>query len=157
MTAVDPKLTFRELIGEREIHTNQRSTSPVRSTHALTRSLFGAGLYLMIPPAFAEVSDQILSVPGMWVQALLIGCAAILAGIFRWWLALPFVVLPIVIALSTFGLRHGSELGPQIIREQGESYFLNFYASASLAAVLVGIGIWMGWRRRKAAKEADDH
>ena len=157
MTATDPKQPFRRLIGEREIHTNQRSTSPVRQTHALTRTLFGVGLYLMIPPAFAELSDQILSVPGMWIQALLVGCAAILAGRFRWWLGMPFMVLPIVIALSTFGLRHGSEIGPEIIKEKGESYFLNFYASAFLAAVLVGIGIWMGWRRRKATKEANDH
>ena len=157
MTDTDPQQPFRELVGECEIHTNQRSTSPVRPTHALTRTLSATGLYLMTPPAFAEVSDKILSVPGMWVQALLIGCAAILAGRFRWWLGLPFMVLPIVIALSTFGLRHGSELGPAIIKEQGESYFLNFYASAFLAAAMVGIGIWMGWRRRKAARDADAH
>jgi len=156
MAVTDLEQPFRVLIGEREILTNQHSIS-LCPTQSLTRILFCAGLNLMSPPAFAEVSDKILSVPGMWLQALLIGCAAILTGRFRWWLGLPFLVLPIVIALSTFGLRHASELGSAIIKERGESYFLNLYASAFLAAVLVGIGIWIGWRRRKAAKDSDDH
>ena len=69
---------------------------------------------------------------------------------------MPFMILPIVIALSTFGLRHTSGLGPDIIKEQGESYFLNFYASALLAAVMVGMGIWVGWRRRKPSTEEID-
>jgi hypothetical protein len=85
----------------------------------------------------------------MWSQAVLIGCIAIVAGRFRWWLGLPLMILPVVIALSTFGLRHTPGLGAEIIKEKGESYFLNFYASALLAAVMVGIGIWLGWRRRK--------
>jgi hypothetical protein len=112
--------------------------------------------FLFAAPAYADVSDKVLSVPGMWVQAVLIGCVAILAGRFRWWLALPFMVLPIVIALSTFGLRHTSGMGPDIINKQGESYFLNFYASALMAAVLVGTGIWIGWRRRKPSSEDID-
>ena len=37
-------------------------------------------LFLFTAPAFAEVSEKILSVPGMWVQAVLIGCVAILVG-----------------------------------------------------------------------------
>lgn len=111
---------------------------------------------LFAAPAFAEVSDKILSVPGMWVQAVLISCVALLVGRFRWWLGLPFMVLPIVIALSAFGLKHTSGLGPDIIKEQGVSYFLNFYASALLAAVSVGMGIWLGWRRRKPSADNFD-
>lgn len=106
-------------------------------------------LLLLAMPASAEVSDKILSIPGMWLQAVLIGGVAILAGRFRWWLGLPFMILPIVVALSTFGLRHSPDLGPAIISEQGEPYFLNFYASALLAALMVGAGVWMGWRRRR--------
>jgi len=89
----------------------------------------------------------------MWLQAVLIGGVAVLVGRFRWWLGLPFMILPIVIALSTLGLRHSPDLGPAIIKEQGESYFFHFYASALLAALLVGIGIWMGWQRRKQPAE----
>ena len=109
------------------------------------------GLCLSATPVCAEVSDKVLSVPGMWVQAVLIGCVAILAGRFRWWLGLPFMILPVVIALSTFGLRHTSGLGPAIIEELGESYFLNFYASAMLAALMVVMGIWLGWRRKTSS------
>jgi membrane associated rhomboid family serine protease len=47
-------------------------------------------------------------------------------------------------------------MGPDIINKQGESYFLNFYASALMAAVLVGTGIWIGWRRRKPSSEDID-
>ena len=116
----------------------------------------GAGLWLFAPPALAEVSDKILPIPGMWVQALLIGGIAILAGRFRWWLGVPFLILPIVIALSTFGLRHGSDLGPAIIKEQGETYFHHFYASSLLAASLVALGIWIGWRRRRTTTDNDE-
>ena len=86
----------------------------------------------------------------------MIGGIAILAGWFRWWLGLPFMILPIVIALSTVGLRHDPEMGRAIIKEQGLTYFHNFYASALLAALLVGVGIWMGWRRRRHSAEYDD-
>lgn len=147
---------FQELSQGREIIEYSRSGNYTLQSYALGRSLFGSGLWLLAAPAHAEVSDKVLSIPGMWVQAFLIGGVAILAGRFRWWLGLPFMVLPIVIALSTFGLRHASELGPAIVKEQGESYFLNFYASALLTALLVGIGIWMGLRRRKRPPEEID-
>ena len=151
ISAAEPEQPFPKSIGGREILTNQRLIFRILPSLAVTRGLLGAGLCLLASPAFAEVSDKILSVPGMWVQAILIGCVAIFAGRFRWWLGLPFMVLPIVIALGAFGLRHASELGREIIKEQGESYFVNFYASALLAALMVGMGIWMGWRRRQQA------
>jgi hypothetical protein len=122
----------------------------------LRRKVLGVGSWLLAAPAFADVSDKILSVPGMWLQAVLIGGAAILAGWFRWWLGLPFMILPIVIALSTVGLGHDPEMGPAIIKEQGLTYFQNFYASALLAALLVGVGMWIGWRRRRRLPEDDD-
>ena len=156
MSVTDPKQPFRQSTGVRGIHTNQRSRMRNSPSHALTRKPMGASLCLLATPAFAEVSDQVLSVPGMWVQAVVIGCAAFLAGRFRWWLGLPFMILPVVIALSTFGLRHTSAMGPDIIKEQGESYFLNFYASALLAAVMVAMGISVGWRRRKTSTEEID-
>lgn len=125
-------------------------------SHALRTKVIGFGVWLLAPTAFAEVSDKILSIPGMWVQAILIGGVAVLLGRFRWWLGLPFFILPIVIALGAFGLRHAPERGPAIIAEQGETYFIHFYTSALLAALLVGIGVWMGWRRRKPSADEID-
>lgn len=156
MTAVDPLQPFHVSTGGRSILTILRLINWTFQFRAFAKRLIGVVLLLFAAPVSAEVSEKMLSVPGMWVQAVLIGCVAILVGRFRWWLGLPFMVLPIVIALSTFGLRHTSGLGPDIIKEQGESYFLNFYASALLAAVLVGMGIWIGWRRRRRLSEDID-
>lgn len=92
----------------------------------------------------------------MWVQAIVIGSLAILAGRIRWWLALPFMILPAVIALGAFGLRYASPPGTDVGGQPSESYFLNFYASALLAAAMVGTGIWIGWRRRNPPAEEPD-
>lgn len=58
-------------------------------------------------------------------------------------------MLPLVLALATFGRRHDPEMAPAIIEEQGLVYFQYSYASAVLAALMVGAGVWISWRRRK--------
>ena len=121
------------------------------------RFALGSGLYLLATPAFAEVSDKILSIPGMWLQAVLIGGIAILACRFRWWIGLPFMILPIVIALSTFGLKLDPELSPAIIEAHGEAYFHIFYASALFAAIMIAVGMWMGWQRNRHSAGADEN
>ena len=156
MAAPDSNQVLLDSIGGRAILTIHRPNGYLFQSRADARRLIGMVFCLLAAPAFAEVSEKILSVRGMWVQAFLIGCVAILAGRFRWWLGLPFMVLPIVIALAAFGRRHTPGLGPDIVKEQGEAYFLNFYASALLAAFLVGAGIWIGWRRRKRLSDHND-
>ncbi len=126
----------------------QRSRRGTSMSLSLGRSATSLVLLLMASPAVADVSDEVLSVPGMWLQAVLIGSIAILLGRFRWWLGLPLMILPIVIALSTVWLEDLSGMGPEIVEELGHSYFTHFYASALLAAIMVGIGVRMGWRRR---------
>lgn len=146
---------FGTLFGEYEIGAFQQSTSCTSHTTSLIKPVLGAVLCSLAAPAFAEAADNVLSIPGMWIQAVLIGGLAILAGRFRWWLGLPFMVLPLVIALATFGRRLDPEVAPAIIREQGLVYFQNSYASAVMAALMVGVGIWMGWGRRKRLKRDD--
>ena len=106
-------------------------------------------------PAIAEVSDKMLSIPGMWLQAILIGGLAIIAARLRWWLGLPFLIFPLVIALATFERRHDPAMAPAIIEDQGLVYFQYSYASAALAALMVGIGIWMGWGRSRRLERGD--
>ena len=79
----------------------------------------------------------------------------LVAGRFRWWLGIPFLLLPLVIALATFGRRHDPEIAPAIIEEQGMVYFEHSYASAGLAALMVGVGMWMGWSRRTRIERDD--
>lgn len=86
---------------------------------------------------------------------MLIGALAILASRFRWWLGLPFLILPLVIALATFGRRHDPEIAPAIIEDHGLVYFQYSYAAAVLAALMVGVGIWMGWGRRRRLERDD--
>lgn len=121
------------------------------------RLVLSAGLLVFATPAIAEVSDKVLSIPGMWIQAVSIGGLAILAGWFRWWLGAAFMILPVVVALSTLGLRNDPDLGPAIIEEQGLAYFQNFYASALLAALMVITGMWIGWRRKRHSLRGGDN
>jgi hypothetical protein len=155
ISATDPKQPFGKLFGAYEIGAFQQSTSCKSHSPSLRGLVLGAGLCSLSAPAIAEVSDKILSIPGMWLQAILIGGLAILAGRLRWWLGLPFLILPLVIALATFGRRHDPEMAPAIIEDQGLVYFQYSYASAALAALLVGVGIWMGWGRRRRLKRDD--
>ena len=47
----------------------------------MTRFAFIASAVFLATPAFAEVSDKVLSIPGMWFQAVIIGLVAILVGV----------------------------------------------------------------------------
>ncbi len=92
---------------------------------------------------------KMLSIPGIWVQAAMIGAVAFLVGWFRWWLALPLLLLPAVIALAALGSRYDESVARAIVEEHGDVYFAHSYASAGLAAVLVGVASWIGWRRKQ--------
>ncbi len=118
----------------------------------LKRIVFTAFALLFAAYSFAEASVTVLSVPGLWTQAVLIGGIAILAGWFRWWLGMVFLILPIVLFLSTIGARHTRDSGP-IIEEYGYAWFQHSYGSAFLATLMVLLGIWIGWRRRKSRQQ----
>ena len=116
-----------------------------------------AAAALLFPPcSYAEVSASVLSVPGLWTQAVLIGVVAILAGRFRWWIGVLFLILPIVLFLSTFGARYTPDDFPAIIEEHGYAWFQHSYSSTFLVTLMVSLGIWIGWRRRKTRKQIPD-
>lgn len=119
-------------------------------------TVFAAFTLLFAPCSYAEVSVSVLSVPGLWTQALLIGVVAILAGWFRWWIGVLFLILPIVLFLSTFGTRHTRDKFPAIIEEHGYAWFQHSYSSSFLATLMVLLGIWIGWRRRKTRQQISE-
>jgi hypothetical protein len=112
---------------------------------------------LFFPPSsYAEASFTVLSVPGLWTQAVLIGAVAILAGWLRWWIGVPFLILPIFLFLSTFGSRHMEDRFPAIIEEHGYAWFQHSYSSSFLTTIMVLLGIWIGWWRRKSRQQISE-
>ena len=118
----------------------------------LKRIVVAAFALLFAPQSFAEVSVTVLSIPGLWTQAVLIGGIAILAGWFRWWLGMMFLILPIVLFLSSLETRHTRESSP-IIEEYGYAWFQHSYGSAFLVTLMVLLGMWIGWRRGKTRQQ----
>jgi len=121
-----------------------------------TTLLFSVGALLPTPIAWAEVSDKFISVPGMWIQAILFGALAVLAGRFRWWVGLACITIPVGMLISTVGLHTSSDMGPALIKEQGPQYFYNHYATVLVVALMVALGIWIGWRHKESSPSSND-
>lgn len=96
--------------------------------------------------ALFEVMDKEPSLLDVWVIALVLGIGGFLLSRYRYWLL--FAVLPLSLF---FVLGHLSELndpsvGPNIVREAGQSYVEQSYIAMAVAVILPCLGII---RRRK--------
>lgn len=115
----------------------------------LFRPTVGAFVVAAVPsPGFAEVSDKVSSIPEHWMVALPVAAIMLLAARWRWWLALP-LALPLL-ALICAGLALPTEpyIGPALLQEQGWPYFGSLWGSDVVMAAGLGVGAWLGWRRR---------
>ena len=108
-------------------------------------------LVLATLPALAEVSDKVATVPQLWLTALLAGVAALLASRYRFLLGL--LLLPVSLFLSFAALEPINDpyVGPAVISELGNLYVLSGYGSAFTLLGLHGVGLWLGWRRKRSA------
>jgi hypothetical protein len=106
-------------------------------------------LTLVSPEVMAEVSDKAASHLQLWVEGIVVGGLALVAGVFR-------PVLGILIGLL-FGLLFGYAaydtfvdpyIGPAVLAEQGEIYRVSVYASPTLCVLGAFIGAFFGLRSR---------
>lgn len=106
-------------------------------------------LLLLLPlPAFAEVSDKMPTQQNLWTTGLLL--ALCLGFAVRWSTWFNLLAWPLI-ALCFYGaydLLTQADVGPAIIREQGNAYIVASYGSAAL--VLLGVAAGNLLRRRQA-------
>jgi hypothetical protein len=105
-------------------------------------------LLLATHRALLEVMDKESGIAGFWLSAAVIGTAGYLAGRWRWWAGIPFLVALLLGALGPWTEWRDPFVGPAIAREAGASYPDHLGASmlAGSAATLAGM-----LRRRRAA------
>jgi hypothetical protein len=118
----------------------------------------GAGLImtLVAAPAWAEVSDKIPSLEGMWGWAIGFNLAAALLSLWR--LALGLGVLPLAVFYAWGGheLVSDAHVGPAILREQGVGYVAQVYASGAAGVIgpLLIVAVIAAVRHRATGRKA---
>jgi hypothetical protein len=98
-------------------------------------------------PAVAEVSDKVPTMTGLWIFPGIVVSIAFVAGVIRPYFALFF--LPIGSLYAWFilsDLLHDPSVGPAILQELGDTYFISGYVSI-LVGVVGPLIIWAVLRR----------
>jgi hypothetical protein len=109
-------------------------------------------LLLLAPSAaLAEVSDKVATVPQLWLTAILAGTVALLAGRHRLLLGLCLLPVSLFLVLATLEPINDPYVAPAVISELGYSYVSAGYGSALTLLGLHAVGLWLGWRRKRAA------
>lgn len=99
-----------------------------------------------IVPVYFEVMDKEPAIGMVWLVAVVIAVAGYFAGRWRWWAALPFVAVALLLAWGRFAELGDPSFGPAIRAEAGVAYVVQSYVTAVLAVV----GPLLGLRRRRA-------
>ena len=110
-------------------------------------------LLLVFAPssALAEVSDKVATVPQLWLTAVLAGTTALLAARYRLLLGLALLPMSLFLVLATLEPINDPYVGPAVVSELGHSYVHAGYGSAFTLLGLHAVGLWLGWRRKRAA------
>lgn len=98
--------------------------------------------------AMAEVSDKIVSVPGMWFQGLFFSGVAFLLASKKWWLSVVGVAFSMFLVSAVYDMQADENLKRSIILEQGNNYFLHGYSAYGLVAIGSISGLWLRFRLR---------
>lgn len=88
-----------------------------------------------------EVVDKEPSVIAIWIRAIVLGLVGCLAGRWRRWAALPFMVWLGLSLWAGMGEVHDPFVGPAIFREAGRAYPWHLFASSMLGFVLAFLGM----------------
>ncbi|QFT54450.1 hypothetical protein FIU95_07775 [Microbulbifer sp. THAF38] len=98
-------------------------------------------LLLMSQGVSAEVSDKIPSFVGMWVQAVVFGVVFLFASFKKPWCVLLGLLFSLFLASGFYDMANDRFMYLAVIKEQGELYFLNGYASSFAVGVLALLGL----------------
>jgi len=101
-------------------------------------------------PAYAEVSDKVIPIPGILLCGVLAATAAFLACRYRpglIWLALPLGLLFAAEGAATLQDRF---VGPAIMQEAGVGYAIASYGSLALVVAASILGYRLGKQRTKS-------
>jgi hypothetical protein len=113
------------------------------------RSILTATLVLSVltVPAYAEVSDKVISIPDMLTWGAGAGLLGLIACRYR--SVLIWITLPIGLLLTAEGLAtiHDRFVGPAIVHEAGAAYAIAAYAALFFVALGNGVGYWLNKRR----------
>lgn len=107
-----------------------------------------AGSIVMLTPSFvlAEVSDKEPAAGLFWVVGAAAAFFCFLAARFKPWLGLAVFAFPMLWFISLFLELHSADVGPHLLIEQGNVYYMQAYASFGLALGGLIVGLL---RRRK--------
>jgi hypothetical protein len=124
----------------------------MRTRHVVS----GLLMALAASPAWAEVSDKIPSLEGMWVWAVGFNLAAALLSLWR--PAIGLAVAPVAAFYAWAGHEMVSDphVGRAILKEQGEGYVEQVYASGVVGVIgpLLIVGLIAALRQRAASARA---
>lgn len=111
-----------------------------------------ACMFVMLIPSvvLAEVSDKEPAAGLIWVVRAAAAFFCFLAARFKPWLGLVVFALPMLWFISLFLELHSADVGPHLLVEQGNIYYMQAYASFGLALGGLIAGLLL---RRKASPE----
>lgn len=98
---------------------------------------------------YAEVSDKIPSQQGLWVSGVTIGIVLII--LLRWtrWINILAIPLTLFFFYFAYDTLIQPDIGSAIIEEQGKSYVIALYGSATLVLLGVMLGNILYIKKKK--------
>ena len=92
--------------------------------------IIGLSLIFIVPEiAFAEVSDKVPSILGLWVVGVGVGFLGFFSAKYRIWAGAIVGVVSIFLCISHYRVISDPFVGPAIVKEQGNLYILSIYGS----------------------------
>lgn len=100
---------------------------------------------------YLEISDKVVPVQVLYGIYVALGVVGFGLGIWRWWAALLWLLIPMLLILFLFGMLQYDEityLYDDIVRELGNSYLTHNFVAPIAGVTLNLLGIVIGIVRR---------
>jgi len=107
-------------------------------------------LSLSKTPVFLfEVMDKEPSLVQIWIESLVVGIGGLILSRYRYWLAVFFLEVALIMAWLQISELRDPFVGPDIVREAGHGYVVQSYVAMVIAVILPTVGAIVGWRRTR--------